>query len=158
MRANVNVVVLVALASLVAPGLVGCGDDQDPDAAAALWARIQSEGYRGFARAPGYEARQPSNTAHSDQVDIYVNAVIADALAAGEPLSAWPVGALIVKDGFTDSGDHALVAAMDKRADGWFWAEWSDVTGESAKYSGQPSICIDCHASGEDMVRAFGLP
>jgi hypothetical protein len=138
--------------------LVGCGDDQDPDGASALWERIHAENYRGFAHAPGYDTRQPSNTAHSDQVDIYVNATIADAIAAGQPISAWPVGALIVKDGFDDSGDQALVAAMDKRADGWFWVEWSDLSGETAKYSGQPELCIDCHSSGEDLVRAFTLP
>ena len=26
------------------------------------------------------------------------------------------------------------------------------------KYSGKPSLCVDCHRSGSDFVRAFSLP
>jgi hypothetical protein len=133
---------------------VACGDDQDPAGAAELWDRIHAENYRGFARAPGFEQRRASGAAHGNAVDIYVNAIVVDALAKG-PLAAWPKGSLIVKDGF-DDGDFELVAAMEKRDDGWFWAEW-DNEGD-AQYSGRPSLCIDCHASGSDSVRAFALP
>jgi len=45
---------------------------------------------------------------------------------------------------------------MEKRRDGWFWAEFDD-DGEP-KFSGRPSKCTDCHASGSDFVRAFSLP
>ena len=134
--------------------LGACGDDQDPAGAAELWNRIHSENYRGWARAPGFEQRRSSNAAHGDAVDIYVNKIVVDTLA-GDPLPAWPKGSLIVKDGF-DDGDFDLVAAMEKRDDGWFWAEW-DHEGD-AMYSGRPSICTDCHASGSDSVRAFALP
>lgn len=132
----------------------GCGDDQDPAGASELWTRIHAQDYRSWARAPGYETRRPSNAAHGDAVDIYVNAIVSDAL--GMPgLTAWPTGSLIVKDGF-DGGDFDLVAAMEKRADGWFWAEWG-AEGD-VSYSGRPSLCIDCHASGSVSVRAFSLP
>jgi len=134
--------------------LAACGDDQDPAGAAELWNRIHSENYRGWTRAPGFEQRRSSNAAHGDAVDIYVNKIVTDTLAGG-PLSAWPKGSLIVKDGF-DDGDFELVAAMEKRDDGWFWAEW-DNEGD-AMYSGRPSTCTDCHASGSDSVRAFALP
>ncbi len=144
--------VAVVLAALL---LAGCTDDQDPAGAAMLWNRIHTENYRSWTRAPGYPGRRDSDTLHSDQVEIYVNAVVADALAAGRPLTSWPVGSLIVKDGW-DSDGLALVAAMERRSTGWYWAEWRP-TGSSA-YSGAPSICIDCHASGQDGVRAFGLP
>jgi hypothetical protein len=137
--------------------LVACGDNQEPEEAEALWERIHGENYRGFARAPGYEARRPSNTAHSDQVDIYVNDVLFDSLSQ-QGLAAWPLGSLIVKDGFTSDGELALVAVMDKRDSGWFWAEYTDVESGDAKYSGAPAICTDCHASGSDFVRAFGFP
>ncbi len=60
-----------------------------------------------------------------------------------------------MKDGF-DGADLELVAAMEKRDDGWFWVEW-DGSGESV-YSGKPDVCIDCHASGSDGIRAFSLP
>jgi hypothetical protein len=138
-------------------GFLGCGDNQEPEEAEALWERIHAENYRGFARAPGYETRQPSNTAHSSQVDIYVNDVLAQALAGG-PISTWPVGSLIVKDGFSDDGTLELVAVLDKREGGWFWAEYTDVEAGEAKYSGAPEICLDCHASGSDYVRAFTFP
>jgi len=156
---NLPIRLLVAtIATLTSLGLLGCGDDQDPEGAAALWTKIHDENYRGWDRAPGYATTQPSNTAHSDQVDIYINDVIADALAAGEPLSKWPVDSLIVKDGFDSDGDLDLVAAMEKQSDGWFWAEWTDVSGEEAEFSGKPDVCTDCHRSGDDFVRAFVLP
>jgi hypothetical protein len=137
----------------------GCGDDQDPEGAQELFDRIQAEDYRGWERAPGYATTQPSDTAHSDAVDIYVNDVVAEALAAGEPLGAWPLDSLIVKDGFDGDGDLDLIAAMEKREGGWFWVEYTDPSaGGEAKYSGEPGICIDCHDSGSDFVRAFPLP
>jgi hypothetical protein len=134
--------------------LAACGDDQDPNGARELWDRIHEQGYQAWDRAPGYEARRQSDAPHGDAVDIYVNETVASALASGV-ITAWPVGSLIVKDGFDDDDPH-LVAAMEKRADGWFWAEWSP-DGE-ASYSGRPEVCTSCHASGADMVRAFGLP
>jgi hypothetical protein len=141
----------LAIALLVA----ACGDDQDPAGAAALWDRIHAEKYRDWARAPGFEQRRSSGAAHGNAVDIYVNETVSQALRGGSALTAWPTGSLIVKDGFDDD-DFELVAAMEKRADGWYWAEW-DNEGD-ASYSGRPSLCIDCHASGADSVRAFALP
>jgi hypothetical protein len=135
-----------------------CGDNQEPEEADALWARIHQEDYRSFAHAPGYEQRQPSNTAHSDFVDIYVNEVLEQVLTAGDPIAAWPVGSLIVKDGFDSGGSLALVAVLDKRADGWFFAEYNDTEAGTAKYSGQPDICLGCHDAGSDEVLAFTLP
>ena len=137
--------------------LCGCGDNQEPEEANAMWERIHQENYRGFARAPGYETRQPSNTAHSDQVDIYVNDVLAQALTQSG-IGSWPVGSLIVKDGFTSDGDLELVAVMDKRSEGWFWVEYNDVEAGKANYSGMPDICTGCHESGADFVRAFTFP
>ena len=138
----------------VGPG-AGCGDDQDPEGARALWRQIHALEYRQWQRAPGYERRRSSDAPHGGAVDIYINDVVAEALAAGEPLSEWPVGAMIVKDGF-DGSDLELVAAMDKREDGWFWAEWDDEG--DADYSGRPDTCTDCHRSGDDHVRAFVFP
>jgi hypothetical protein len=132
--------------------LVGCGDNQDDSGARDLLSRVRADVYREWQRAPGYERRRSSNAPHGGSVDIYVNGVVADALAAGEPLVEWPVGSIIAKDGF-DGADLELIALMEKRSDGWFWAEY-DSDGEPA-YSGRPDICIDCHRSGADYVRAF---
>lgn len=139
---------------IAAFALAACGDDQAPGEADVLLAEIRADNYRSWARAPGYDKRRSSDAPHSDEVDIYVNDVVSGALAGGQPLTAWPEGSLIVKDGW-DGSDLELVAVMEKRADGWFWAEYFD--GKS-KYSGKPDLCIDCHASGADMVRAFRLP
>jgi hypothetical protein len=133
--------------------LAACGDDQQPEQAADLLTRVRADDYQTWQRAPGYATRQRSNAPHSEAVDIYIDPTVANALAANE-LDAWPLGSLIVKDGF-DGNDHELVAIMEKRADGWFWAEYFD--GES-KFSGKPDVCLDCHDAGDDFVLAFDLP
>jgi len=143
------------LVSALALALLACGDNQDPEGAAQLWRDLHRLEYRSFQRAPGYAQRTASRAPHGGSVSIYVNDVVADALAAGEPLEAWPEGSLIVKDGF-DGSDLELVAAMEKRQDGWFWAEWDDEG--DPDYSGTPRLCTDCHQSGDDFVRAFDLP
>lgn len=88
-------------------------------------------------------------------MDIFIDRATKKALDEKQPLTAWPVGTLIVKDGY-DGADLAFVAVMEKRQGGWFFAEY-DAEG-SAKYSGKPSLCVDCHRAGSDFVRAFALP
>lgn len=134
--------------------LPGCGDDQDPEGAKELWDRIHAAGYRGFERAPGYPSRSPTSAPHGDAVDIYIDDVVAAALKT-PGATAWPLGSLIIKDGWEGS-DLSIVAAMEKREDGWFWVEW-DGEGD-AMYSGKPDVCIDCHSAGSDSVLAFSLP
>lgn len=144
----------VRLLLAVALSTVGCADnDQEPEQADELLARVQAEDYRQWTRAPGYETRQPSHTSHSRAVDIYVNATVASALE-GEALDRWPVGSIIVKDGF-DGETLKLTAVMEKRDDGWFWAEYKN---NDSKFSGKPDVCLDCHDIGDDYVRAFSLP
>jgi hypothetical protein len=145
------------LLCLAAFALASCGDDQDPEGAKDLLVRIRDEGYTKWARAPGYEQRRETNAPHADLVDIFINDVVEDALAEEEGLDAWPVGSIVAKDGYDDDGTHAIVAVMEKRDDGWFWAEYDAETGESS-YSGKPATCIDCHGSGSDFVRSFSLP
>lgn len=138
--------------------LGACGDNQDPQGSVDLWTELQTLDYRSFERAPGYEVRRESESPHSDFVDIYINDVVSQALTEGSALTEWPVGSLIVKDGFTDDGELELVAVMEKREDGWYWAEYFDFDPPEATYSGQPAVCTGCHSSGSDFVRAFDLP
>ena len=146
---------LAASVSLACLALLGCGDNQDEAGAKKLLSDAQADGYRSWERAPGWPARLKSDGPHGGSVDIYVNDVIAEALAVGEPLSAWPLGSIIAKDGW-DGSALELIAMMEKRADGWFWAEF-DGDGDPSS-SGHPDVCIDCHRRGSDFVRAFSLP
>jgi len=135
--------------------LFACGDDQDPEGAAIFWDQIQAADYRSWARAPGWEEpRSPSRAAHGDSVDIFVNDVVEGALAT-PGLREWPVGSVIVKDGY-EGGDLCFVAGMEKRDDGWFWVEYNG-DGDTL-YSGEPTICTGCHTLGDDFVRGFFLP
>jgi hypothetical protein len=143
-----------ALLSLLAGCLaLACGDNQDEAGARKLLA--SAEGYRNWDRAPGWPGRTESDAPHGGSVDIYINQVIADVLAVGEPLTQWPLGSVIAKDGW-DGSDLELIAMMEKRSDGWFYAEFD--ADRDPLYSGHPDVCIDCHARGSDYVRAFRLP
>jgi hypothetical protein len=150
-----------AAVATFALALAACGQDDDPEGARVLWEKINAgPGFRSWDRAPGYPTRKPSFTAHSSAVEIWVNGDITNALSTprATALTEWPVGSVIVKEGF--SGDsRKIVAVMEKRADGWFWAEYDD--GGDSKYSGRPSGCTDCHDNRKgysDWVYAFELP
>ena len=146
-------IVLTVLIVPVALASLACRNE-DEGGAEALWDDIHAADYRSWARAPGFPGRTPSQASHGDEVDIFINDVLVDALAGG-PLEAWPDGSLIVKDGHRD-GEHYLVAAMEKRGDGWFWAEYNDEG--AVDFSGTPGVCTRCHDAGDDFVRAFKLP
>lgn len=120
-----------------------------------FWDAIHTQSYRTWGRPPGHLQRTASNAPHGDSVDVYVNAVVMNTLTSGLHPTAWPVGSIIVKDGFVGS-TNTRVAAIEKRTDGWFWAEY-DADG-TVRSSGRPSSCTGCHASGSDYVRAFHLP
>lgn len=146
---------IVGACAIVALVATGCTDNQDAAGARELLRRVREAEYRSWARAPGYDARAPSRAAHGDEVDIFVNDVVDVALA--EPaLDAWPAGSIVVKDGYTDRRGLAYIAILEKRADGWFYAEFGD-DGEP-KFSGRPALCVGCHALGDDFIRAFYFP
>lgn len=157
-RALTILVLPLLLSSIVA----ACGgQDDDPDGAKALWGKINAgSGFQSWARAPGYATRKPSFTLHSRFVDIYVSSEVAGALASPtQGTTTWPVGSVIVKDSYGSGGDRTLVAVMERRADGWFWAEY-DADGKTL-FSGKPKICVDCHdnrATYSDWVYSFELP
>jgi hypothetical protein len=140
--------------ALAVVALAACRN-QDEAGADALWDEVHEADYQSWARAPGFETRTPSTASHGDHVDIFINDVLAMALASGEKLTAWPEGSIIVKDGFTGESPR-LVAIMEKREDGWFWAEY-EPDGE-VDFSGSPGVCTRCHDAGADYVRAFGFP
>jgi Cytochrome P460 len=149
---------LVALLALTASA-AGCTQNDDPEGARRLYAKInEGAGFRSWRRAPSFPTRKPSFTAHSDAVEIFVNAPFSAALDGPTPILTWPDGAIVVKEGF--SGDiRALVAVMEKRAGSWYWAEF-DGDGEPL-YSGTPKVCVACHdnrKSYSDWVYSIELP
>ena len=138
--------------------LVACGDAGPVDATGgrALLERVQTDDYRTWQRAPGWATRAPSIAGgHGGQLDIYVNDVVASVLDRGEHVSELRAGSTIVKDVWDGMTLHAI-AIMDKRQDGWYWAEFDAKSAVSA--SGHPQGCITCHERGDDFVRAFVLP
>jgi hypothetical protein len=136
-----------------------CAERNEAD---ELRQQILDDDYRtAYHRAPGWpDPRQPSQGGpHGGFVDIYVNDVVEDALAAGEALDAWPEGSLVVKDGWDSAagGELRYLAFMERRDDGWFWGEYRG-NGSLVAAGLNDRRCADCHAAGADSVRAFGLP
>ncbi|HSO33323.1 MAG TPA: hypothetical protein VLT33_12405 [Labilithrix sp.] len=147
----------VAVAVLVAAALA-CGQDDDPEGARVLWEKVNAgPGFQSWQRAPGFPTRKPSFTAHANAVEIFVSPEVGGVLGT-KLVTEWPVGSIVVKEGYSGSS-RRLVAIMEKRSDGWFWAEYDG--GGTVKYSGRPAICIDCHdnrKSYSDWVYSFELP
>ncbi len=147
--------VVVALA--LGAGLA-CGQDDDPEGARILWEKVNAgPGFPSWQRAPGFATRKPSFTAHANAVEVFVSPEIG-AVLGRRLVTEWPVGSIVVKEGFSGSS-RKLVAIMEKRTDGWFWAEYDDAG--SPLFSGRPSVCVDCHdnrKSYSDWVYSFELP
>lgn len=156
-----RLILLIALsASLSACGMFGPSlTPEQITQAEVVWKRLQSLDYRSFSRAPGFETSKVSSVPHEGQptilVDIYINPVIQGALQNKKSLQSWPIGSILIKDAF-QKGEHQLVILMEKRAEGWLWAQWS-ADGIPQAF-GQDANCIRCHTKGDDMVLAFRFP
>ena len=139
-----------AVALVVAAVSAGCRDNQDPQGADALWARVSQSGYRQWTRARAYPKREPSFTLHGGSVEIFLSPALAAARDGKAPLQQFPDGAMVVKEGYSGTSDDlAIVAVMEKRAGEWYFAEYSG-DGE-ALFSGKPKICVDCHEARQNQ-------
>lgn len=138
---------------VLAYATAGCGDEPiDERGAAELWQRIQTEDYRSWQRAPGWETRQPTVSAHGQSADIFIDPTMTGALE--QDGADWPVGSAAVKDSYRGE-QLVLIAAMERRAGGWFFAEWS--ASGAVKYGGTPDVCRDCHGGSAGPVRSIPL-
>ncbi|MGB1277355.1 MAG: cytochrome P460 family protein, partial [Nannocystaceae bacterium] len=141
-----------------------CGDTKTGDGGNALLLKVQDMDYSSWERAPGYPGIADSDAPHGGYVEIYINEVVAAALvppAEGEALTEWPVGSIIVKDGWEDAegSDRSILAIMEKREGGWYYEEYVGTNEDSPKFAGDRiATCMGCHSSGADFVRAFGFP
>jgi hypothetical protein len=147
--------------------LVGCespapelGDERE------LLTRVRGDAYESWTRAPGWEELQASNVQHGAFTEVFLNEIVVEALTA-DPKSqtTWPLGSIIVMDGWYDEerAERATLAIMEKRAEGWYFEEYTGAVAEDAvpRFGGQhpdPDLCVGCHAAGDDYVRAFDLP
>ena len=146
MRTKSLVLIAALGAAIVASA---CRDNQDPEGAEELWARVATSNYRSWPRPRQYPKREPSFTLHGGSVEIFLNPTLAAARDLGKPITQFPTGSMIVKDGYAGNGNSlSIVAVMEKRADGWYFAEYSG-SGETL-FSGKPKICIDCHDARKD--------
>ena len=141
--------------------LTGCRESTEPEEANRLWLDLIQADYRtNWMPAPGFESRVPSRAAHDDEVQIFVNPDVQNVLDTSTAIEEWPVGSIVVKDGY-GGNDISLVAAMEKtrrgtEPDTWFWAEY---TGDGdVLFSGTPTICTGCHQIGDDFIRGFFFP
>ncbi len=146
----------LALVVALAPA---CTDDAGAE---ALFDQLQSDDFRNaYGRAPGWEEpRAPrAGGPHGSFVDIYINQVMVDAIQDAIPLTAWPEGSIVVKEGWAtaDAVDAEFLVAMKRGRDGWFWAEWRG-DGSLVVAGDDAPACVKCHDTGEDQVRAFPLP
>jgi len=123
-----------------------------------LYDRIHAQNYKEFARAPGFETRQPAIQPHEDgsemYVDIYINDMLVKALQGNE-LQEWPVGSLLVKETYIN-GEFRALGANEKREDGWVINQWN--ADGVAEFAGRPKKCWNCHQNGDDMVLGFRFP
>ena len=149
----------LALLALLAPAsLAGCSSDAEAEAEKLL-AELQAQDYRSFTRAPGWETpRLPSDGHHGNFVDLYINDVMEQAVAAGWPRGRAPEGAVIIKDGWSDAEGEILhqIAVMKKGEGGeeWFYAEYTG-KGKALEAGEDFPECLGCHAAGHDYVLAF---
>jgi Cytochrome P460 len=80
---------------------------------------------------------------------VYGNSIAAKAWKGSEPL---PLGSLVVKTVGLAS-KPTLVALMEKRQDGWYYAEWlpNNKGGYNLAFGGpgKQALCVDCHGNAE---------
>ena len=153
-------VLALAVATLAA---AACGGGEEGELSPAnrakaeqLLADLQSQDYHTFTRAPGWETprQQGTTTHHGAYLDVYINDVLAQSVAGGGT-APWPVGSILIKDGWSDADGTMLfgIAAARKEAGGWFGAEYAPdgTVREAGLNFGE---CLGCHGDG-DFVQSF---
>jgi hypothetical protein len=140
------------LVAVLAPLLTAsaCRENAEEAEAEALRDKL-GQSYLQWARVPGFEQRRASSTAHGKQVDVYWNDQAVRS-AGARPFEAMAPGSTMVKEAYLD-GRLKNLAVMEKRYDGWFWAEWEPAG--DVLFSGRPGLCIDCHRRGDDYLRTI---
>lgn len=152
------------ICSLTALGACGSGKDTADTAGADLDEETQALVDELKAASSGYDSWNQTadwtgvvatpGGVHGESVQIWWNTEAYDTImaAAGEDM---PDGAIVVKEGYSDDAGGTLntTTYMWKNEGDWFWmGENAAGAATSAGYG--ISECADCHASGQDSVRA----
>ncbi len=156
MRTKVLLVCLISVAALLAAGAASAAGKMPGADAAELWNYItKTSPYQKWGHWSDWKGVQPSKSPHGAFTAIYANK---QALKAKKtPL---PVGALVVKEGYTQDKKLDGLVVMYKvkgfnpEAGDWFWAFYSP--DGQVKASGKPEPCIKCHqtAAANDYLAA----
>jgi hypothetical protein len=138
-------------------GHEGGSSPADVATAQELLAQLHSANYRTFARAPGWPSRRSGTTQHHGAyLDVYVNSALEAAVTANGT-APWPIGSIIVKDGWGDAaGTQAfMLSAARKDAQGvWFGAEYSP-SGAVLSAGHNFAECQGCHGPAKDFTLSF---
>ncbi len=129
---------------------------------------VEAANYREWGRPPGREARLPTTAPHGRGVEIFLNPVMAEALANadGKGLTAWPNGAIVVLEGYAvatapehpDGAEPLQVAIMQKQNNVWYWEQYQAEDWSQPRFSGRPDVCLGCHINNHDYLRSTVLP
>jgi hypothetical protein len=121
-------------------------DSPDVPESTNLLDELQAADYTEWTPAPGNESPVPAAGPHGDEVQILLDPIADEGLAAGG--DQWPLDSIIAKDIFRQ-GELIQIAAMKKTADGWYWGEW-DAQGRPIAEGIAVEPCEGCHADGTD--------
>ncbi|RME20870.1 MAG: hypothetical protein D6798_19450 [Deltaproteobacteria bacterium] len=149
------------------PLLAACGDkggddtggavDADLATAQDIWSEIA--GYDSWNQTADWTGIQESaDGTHGSHVQIWLNDLAYDTIEAGAG-GDMPDGAILVKEGYSDSSGASLnaitamkkISGFDSEHGDWFWVNYSE-DGTVNMY-GSESACYGCHESGQDYVR-----
>jgi hypothetical protein len=129
--------------------------------AQAALEEVREMNYRAWSRPPLAEdesLRMRAAGPHGAFVEVFLDPMLTAALASMETLTAWPVGAVAVAEGYDDevATEPSLYSIGNKQGNGWIWAQ-VDGDGTGLAY-GRPDDCISCHFSGMDRIFSVDLP
>lgn len=157
-RARLTMAGLTGLLGLTGLALVGCGAESgeaSADRTAQALLDAVRDDYAGWPTMPGFEARQASASPHGNAVEIYINTVLDEALAAAieaeghDASGPWPVDSMVVKLGY--DGDTLITRSLlHKTPDGWFYALFR--ADDAIVAAGREIHCLDCHVDGRDTL------
>jgi len=111
-------------------------------------------GYESWSQTANWTGVLPSeDNTHGAYVQIWFNPESFSTISAGAG-GDMPVGATVVKRGYDDAAGTGLrnLTVMHKDDQGWFWASWNN--NSELLLAGEPDFCVNCHAAGQDSVRA----